>query len=66
MKVIIDRFEEKYAIVELENKSFVNMPRDLIPNDAVEGDCLCIEVNKEYTKQRKEQIHKLMDDVWAD
>lgn len=66
MRVIIDKFEGKYAIVELENKNIVNMPRVLIPNDAAEGDCLYIEVDKEYTKLRKEQIRKLMDDVWAD
>ena len=31
MKVIIDRFEEGYAVVETEDKEFVDMPKKLVP-----------------------------------
>lgn len=62
----IDRFEGEYAIVELENSKIYKIPRTLIPDSAVEGDCLYIEINKEYNKKRKERISKLMDDIWLD
>ena len=37
MKVIIDRFEGEYGIVELEDMTFVEIPRVLLDN-AKEGD----------------------------
>lgn len=64
MKVIIDRFEGNYAIVELEDKSTVDMPKKLIPEGAKEGDVLSIEIDLEETNRRKERIKKLMDDLW--
>lgn len=64
MKVIIDRFEGNYAIVELEDKSTVDMPKKLIPEGAKEGDVLSIEIDLEETNRRKETIKKLMDDLW--
>ena len=34
MRVIIDRFEGDYAVVELEDGSMVNMPKSLVPANA--------------------------------
>lgn len=39
-KLIIDRFEDKYAICELEDKSFVKVPKYKLPLECKEGDCL--------------------------
>jgi len=64
MKVIIDRFEGEYAIVELPDRSTVDMPKKLIPQGAKEGDVLKIEVDKDETAKRKERIKKLMDELW--
>jgi hypothetical protein len=66
MKYTIDRFEGNYAVVELENQKFVDIPRLAIPNEAKEGDVIIVQIDKETTSQRKRQIQKLMDDVWAD
>jgi hypothetical protein len=66
MKYTIDRFEGDYAVVELENQEFVDIPRLAIPNEAKEGDVIIVQIDKETTSQRKRQIQKLMDDVWAD
>lgn len=66
MKYTIDRFEGNYAVVELENQKFANIPRLAIPNEAKEGDVIIVQIDKETTSQRKRQIQKLMDDVWAD
>jgi hypothetical protein len=66
MKYTIDRFEGDFAVVELENRQFVNIPRSAIPSKAKEGDILSIEVDKKETKAQQKNIKKLMDDVWAD
>ena len=61
MRVIIDRFEEKYAVVEMENGSFVNMPRELVPNMAEPGEVLEIQINEEETERRRNRIQQLLD-----
>lgn len=64
MKVIIDRFEGNYAIVELPDRSTANIPKQLVPEGAKEGDVLSIEIDKDETAKRKERIQKLMDELW--
>ncbi|GLI18780.1 hypothetical protein TSYNTROPHJE_05930 [Tepidanaerobacter syntrophicus] len=66
MKVIIDRFEGDFAVVELPDKTMVNMLKILLPSEAKEGDVITITVDKEETKSRKAHIEKLMNDVWED
>jgi len=65
MKVIIDRFEEDYAIVEIDVGEFAELPRVLIP-DANEGDVINISIDKENTEKRKEVILDLMNQVFED
>lgn len=65
MKVIIDRFEGNYAVVEIDVGKFVNIPKILLPN-AKEGDIIKIEKDKKETKNRKKNIQKLMNDVFED
>lgn len=66
MKYIIDRFEEDYAIIEGEDMDTFNLPKHMIPKDAMEGDILEIEVKlkQDDTEQRKKRIENLMDDLW--
>jgi hypothetical protein len=66
MKVIIDRFEGEYAIVETESKAFVPMPRALIPQDAVEGSVISITQDKGAFEERHRRITELMNQVWKD
>lgn len=63
MKVIIDRFEGDYAIVEIDINNFVNIPRILVPF-AKEGDVINIEVDKKETEERKKHIQSLFDSVF--
>lgn len=65
MKVIIDRFENDYAVVEIELGKFVDMPKILLPS-AKEGDVINIEIDKKETDKRKKNIKKLMDNVFKD
>lgn len=64
MEVIIDRFEGDFAVVELETREMVDLPRKLVPIDAAEGDVLEIRVNKKETQHRRERIEKLCEDLW--
>jgi hypothetical protein len=63
LKVIIDRFEGDFAVVETEDNEYVNLPRVLIP-DAREGDVVNISIDIEETENRKENIKHLMDELW--
>ncbi|MBQ4516348.1 MAG: DUF3006 domain-containing protein [Clostridia bacterium] len=63
MKLIIDRFEKDYAVVEMPDGKMVNIPKILL-SDAKEGDVVEIKVNKNETQKLKDEISKLMESVW--
>ncbi|SFI10807.1 Protein of unknown function [Tindallia magadiensis] len=63
MKVIIDRFEGQYAVVELDNGGFANIPRTVLPNLADEGDIITIEIDEEATDQRRKRLEGLMEEL---
>lgn len=65
MKVIIDRFEGNFAVVEIEEGHVVNVPKVLFPN-AKEGDVIKIEIDHVETKERKERIKALMDELFIE
>lgn len=65
MKVIIDRFEGEFAVVEIELGKYVDIPKILLPN-AKEGDVVKIEIDKEETEGRKKHIQKLINNVFKD
>lgn len=64
MKVIIDRIQGDYAVVELEDRSTIDMPLVLLPQGAREGHVIEISINEEESASRKERIEKLCDDLW--
>ncbi len=65
MKVIIDRFEGDFAVVELENGSvFANMPKALVPKEAKEGDVISITVDREETERRRQHIRAMMNKIF--
>ncbi len=63
MRVIIDRFEGDYAVVELEDRSTANLPRSLVPLGAKEGDVLVIEIDRNATEERRKRIQKLTEEL---
>ena len=63
MKVIVDRFEGDYAVVEIAIGKCVNIPRVLVP-DEKEGDIIKIEIEKKETEKRKKYIKDLMNNVF--
>lgn len=62
--MIIDRFEGNFAIIELEDRSFIDIPLIYIPKEAKEGDSLKIVLDVNTSRERKEKINNLMDDLW--
>jgi hypothetical protein len=67
MKLVIDRFEGKYAVCVQEDK-VINIPRYKVPINAKDGDCLIMEngffvVQNEETEDRRYRVKKLMDDL---
>ncbi len=63
MKVVIDRFEGAFAVVETEDGSFVDMPAVLAAG-AKEGDVLDIRIDQAETQERKKRIQSLMDQLF--
>lgn len=66
MKVIIDRFEENYAVVEINETSFANLPLSLVPSGANEGSVIEITLDEKSTEQRSNNVSRLMDKLFKD
>ena len=64
-KLVIDRFEGKYAILETQDNTPIifNFPRHLLPQEAKEGTVLNIniDIDHEETKRRKDKIQNLLN-----
>lgn len=70
IKGIIDRFEEGFAVVEIEGKT-KDYPKDIFPKDTEVGDVVYITGNKitidrQETKKREKEIQDLMNELWED
>ena len=64
MRMIIDRFENGFAVVELEDGTIQDVPRSILPADANEGDSVLVSIDLSSTAERGERIEALMDSVW--
>ncbi|HYH02434.1 MAG TPA: DUF3006 domain-containing protein [Bacillota bacterium] len=65
MKVVIDRFEAEYAVVEMPDGTTAVLSRTLLPQ-AKEGDVVEVVVSQAETGKRAKKISKLAAEVWAD
>lgn len=65
MQVVVDRIEEDYIVLELEDGSVVDVPKVLIPG-AKEGDVIDIYINRDETDKKNTEVKKLMDDLFVD
>lgn len=67
VQLIIDRFEEQWAVVEFGDKTF-NMPREIFPPYIKEGDILNLTLNVEEseTKKNLSQTQRLLDELMED
>lgn len=62
-KAIIDRFEGDFAIIELQNRKMVSVPREILPECAKEGDVILISVDDKETQKRNESIRNLFESL---
>lgn len=62
---IIDRFENDWAVVEWKRRTF-NLPRELIPPEAAEGDVVLIKVSIDTvaTAKLKEEVKDMADELF--
>lgn len=67
IKLIIDRFEDKYAILESQEKNplIFNFPRSLLPKGVKEGAVLSfnIDLDEKETKIRRKNIQDQLDNL---
>ena len=65
-KLIIDRFEGDFAVCEQEDKMFITIPKDKLPLEVKDGDCL-IDNNGVYTidYERIEERKKIIKDKFG-
>ena len=66
---VIDRIEGSFAVIELNDGTMVNIPKNKILGDFKEGDILVedsefFKVDSELTKKRKDEIEHMMKDMW--
>lgn len=66
---IIDRFEGNFCVVELDDKTFINIEIVKLPIGAKEGDAvkiynanICIDLSE--TEKRKQRIEAKAKDLW--
>jgi len=64
--LIVDRLEERWAVLEWEEGTF-NFPRQLLPADVREGDVLDVALKRDEaaTRRRSEEARKALDDLLA-
>lgn len=69
MYAVVDRFEDKYAVLETDDGQMLNIKRQLLPEDTKEGDVVNLDdmtVDKNETEIRKNIIRKLADELFED
>lgn len=56
MKGIIDRFEGDWAVLEVEGQRMWQVPREFLPEQAKEGDCLSFSFQIEKCQHNNRQL----------
>lgn len=62
MKALIDRFEGDFAVLEMSDKSHINVPKALL-KDFCEGDVLTISKDETETNKRKKKADLLFSSL---
>ncbi|MDE5604592.1 MAG: DUF3006 domain-containing protein [Eubacterium sp.] len=65
-KLIVDRIEADFAVCEIEEGNFADIPLKALPDGVHEGDVIKISVDTEETENRKKNINKLMNSLFTD
>ncbi|ABZ82854.1 conserved hypothetical protein [Heliomicrobium modesticaldum Ice1] len=70
MALIIDRFEGQFAVVEVDGKGTIDIPRKELPVQTREGDVIRLingryEIDLAETKRLRAEANKRTDDFWS-
>ena len=66
MVVTIDRFECEFAVCELEDMSFANLPKAFLPEGAAEGSKLSISLDLAAQEADAARIEGKMNQLFTD
>ena len=66
MKLIIDRFEGNFAIIELPNGQMIDCPKAMLPDNAREGSILNITVDEKATNEKLQKVTERMNKLFKD
>ena len=66
MKLIIDRFEGDFAVIELPDGKMIDCPKALLPDDAKEGSILNITVDETATNDKLKKVTDRMNKLFKD
>lgn len=64
--LIVDRIEADFAVCEIEEGNFADIPLKALPDGIEEGDVIKISVETEETEKRKKNINHLMNSLFKD
>ncbi|AEG59248.1 DUF3006 domain-containing protein [Desulforamulus ruminis] len=66
MRAIVDRFEEEWAVLEVEGSLMWNVPRDFLPEEVKEGSVVqfFFSFDPDATAEAEEEIETLINDVF--
>ncbi|NLI60102.1 MAG: DUF3006 domain-containing protein [Clostridiales bacterium] len=71
-KGVIDRFEGDWAVVEMDSGEFLDMPKDTLPPNAVEGSVIAVDskgeitLSPQETQNRRKKVEDLIDKLFKD
>lgn len=66
MTWIIDRIEDSFAVCEYCEGKTIDVPLSSLPSGIKEGDAVTLTINDRETKNRKENIDRLMNSLFVD
>jgi hypothetical protein len=60
----IDRFEGNYAVCEMEDGKFSNLPKDFLPPGSKEGSKIRIELDLDAEEKDRDRIKSKMNNLF--
>lgn len=66
MKFVIDRFENGFAVIELQDGEIVNLPIQILPMNIKEGDVVILKVSQKETDKRNQEMNDKYKHLWID
>lgn len=66
MRIIVDRFEDSIAVVELENGQMIDCPKALLPANAKEGSIINVTVDENATNAKLKEVTERMNKLFKD